>query len=89
MEYNYQGRTLTHLPVCLDFKNGKLYPNERPGLGVELDYKQLTKIAEITEPVTARAQTYFRPDGSITIGSTGVGRAPSPAALDLGIMGAS
>jgi galactonate dehydratase len=66
MEYNYEGRTLPHLPVCLDFKNGKLYPNERPGLGVELDYKQLTQIAEITEPVTARAQTYFRPDGSIT-----------------------
>jgi hypothetical protein len=36
------------------------------GLGVELDFKQLTQIAEITEPVTARAQTYFRPDGSIT-----------------------
>jgi len=66
MEYNYQGRTLPHLPVCLDFKDGKLYANERPGLGVEVDYKQLTKIAEITEPVTARAQTYFRPDGSIT-----------------------
>jgi galactonate dehydratase len=66
MEYNYQGRTLPHLPVCLDFKDGKLFANERPGLGVELDYKQLTKIAEITEPVTARAQTYFRPDGSIT-----------------------
>ena len=66
MEYNYQGRTLSHLPQCLDFKNGKLYPNDRPGLGVELDYKQLTQIAEFTEPVTARAQTYFRPDGSIT-----------------------
>ena len=66
MEYNYQGRTLEHLPQCLDFKNGKLYPNERPGLGVELDYKHLTQIAEFTEPVTARAQTYFRPDGSIT-----------------------
>ncbi len=66
MEYNFQGHTLPHLPVCLDFKNGKLYPNERPGLGVELDMKQLTQIAEITEPVNARAQTYFRPDGSIT-----------------------
>jgi L-alanine-DL-glutamate epimerase-like enolase superfamily enzyme len=66
MEYNYQGRTLPHLPVCLDFKDGKLYPNDRPGLGVELDMKQLKQIAEITEPVTARAQTYFRPDGSIT-----------------------
>jgi L-alanine-DL-glutamate epimerase-like enolase superfamily enzyme len=66
MEYNFQGRVLPHLPVCLDFKDGKLYPNERPGLGVELDMKQLTQMAEITEPVTARAQTYFRPDGSIT-----------------------
>jgi galactonate dehydratase len=66
MEYNYQGSTLDYLPKCLDFKDGKLYPNDRPGLGVELDLKLLTQIAEITEPVTARAQTYFRPDGSIT-----------------------
>ncbi len=66
MEYNFQGKTLAHLPVCLDFKNGKLYPNERPGLGVELDMKQLKLITEVTQPITARAQTYFRPDGSIT-----------------------
>ncbi len=38
MEYNYQGRTLPHLPVCLDFKEGKLYANDRPGLGVEFDF---------------------------------------------------
>lgn len=66
MEYNYQGKTLPHLPACLDFKNGKLYANERPGLGVELDRKRLKLLATVTEPVTARAQTYFRPDGSIT-----------------------
>lgn len=66
MEYNYQGRSLPWVPVCLDFKNGKLYPNERPGLGVQLDMKYLKQIAEFTEPITARAQTYFRPDGSIT-----------------------
>jgi galactonate dehydratase len=66
MEFNYGGRTLPHLPVCLDFKDGKLYPNERPGLGVELDMKQLTQIAEVTKYDTNRAQTYFRPDGSIT-----------------------
>ena len=67
MEYNFQGRTLPHLPVCLDFKNGKLYPERaaRAGRGTGYD-KQLTQIAEFTEPVTARAQTYFRPDGSIT-----------------------
>jgi L-alanine-DL-glutamate epimerase-like enolase superfamily enzyme len=66
MEYNYGGRTIPHMPVGLDFKEGKLYPNERPGLGVELDMKQLTQVAEFTERLTARAQTYFRPDGSIT-----------------------
>ncbi len=66
MEYNFQGKTLPHLPLCLDFKNGKLFPNDRPGLGVELDMKQLKLVTEITQPVTSRAQTYFRPDGSIT-----------------------
>jgi len=66
MEYNFQGRPFTYLPVCLDFKEGKLYPNDRPGLGVEADFKPLRQIAEITERVTSRAQTYFRPDGSIT-----------------------
>jgi galactonate dehydratase len=66
MEYNFQGKTFPHLPVCLDFKDGKLYPNERPGLGVELDMKPLTQITEITQYTTNRAQTYFRPDGSIT-----------------------
>ncbi len=53
-----------HLPVCLDFKQGKLWPNNRPGLGVELDMKQLKTIAEFTEPSTR--PVYFRPDGSIT-----------------------
>lgn len=66
MEYNYQGRTLPHLPVCLDFKEGKLYPNVRPGLGVELDMNQLTQIAEWTEPDFQRGQIYYRTDGSIT-----------------------
>jgi L-alanine-DL-glutamate epimerase-like enolase superfamily enzyme len=66
MEYNYQGRTLPHLPVSLDFKDGKLYPNDRPGLGVEVDFKQLTQIAEFTEPDFQRGQIYYRTDGSIT-----------------------
>ncbi len=65
----FESHTVTmenpHLPVCLDFKNGKLWPNDRPGLGVELDMKQLKMIAEFTQPGTPRA-VYFRPDGSIT-----------------------
>lgn len=65
-EYNYGSRTIPQMPVCVDFKNGKLWPNDRPGLGVELDLKQVKMISEVTQPVTNRAQTYFRPDGSIT-----------------------
>jgi L-alanine-DL-glutamate epimerase-like enolase superfamily enzyme len=66
MEYNYGGRTIPHMPAGLDFKEGKLYASDRPGLGVELDMKQLTHLADFTERVTARAQVYYRPDGSIT-----------------------
>jgi galactonate dehydratase len=66
MEYTFQGKSIPHVPQFVDFRNGKLYPNDRAGLGVEIDKKQLTQIAEITQPVTNRAQTYFRPDGSIT-----------------------
>jgi galactonate dehydratase len=66
MEYNFGGRTLAHLPQALDFRNGKLYANDRPGLGVEVDWTQLKMTAEFTQRITNRAQTYFRPDGSIT-----------------------
>ena len=66
MEYNYGGRTVAHLPQGLDFRNGKLYASDRPGLGVEVDWAQLKMIAEFTQHITNRAQTYFRPDGSIT-----------------------
>ena len=66
MEYNYQGRPLPHLPQCLNFKEGKLYPNDRPGLGVEVDFSQLEQIAEWTQPDIQTGQLYYRPDGSIT-----------------------
>jgi hypothetical protein len=55
----------SYLPALVDFKDGKLYPNDRPGLGVELDMKQLKQVAEVTQPGAAR-QMYYRPDGSIT-----------------------
>ena len=47
-------------------KEGKLYANDRPGLGVEVDLSQCKQILEVTKYDTNRAQTYFRPDGSIT-----------------------
>ena len=50
MEYNFGGRPIDYLPECLDFKNGKAYTNQRPGLGVTAEMKLLTQIGEVTEP---------------------------------------
>jgi L-alanine-DL-glutamate epimerase-like enolase superfamily enzyme len=65
--FEFTGRTgaWDYLPQCLTFNNGKIWPNERPGLGVEVDFKRLKMIAEFTEPITNRV-VYYRPDGSIT-----------------------
>ena len=64
MEYNYGGRPIDYLPECLDFKNGKAYRNDRPGLGVTPEMKLLTQIGEVTQP--GRKNVYYRPDGSLT-----------------------
>ena len=64
MEYNYGGRPIDYLPECLDFKNGKAYTNQRPGLGVTAEMKLLTQIGEVTEP--GRRNVFRRPDGSLT-----------------------
>ncbi len=64
MEFNYGSRPIDYLPECLDFKDGKVYPNERPGLGVRIEPKLLTQIGEVTEP--GRSNVYVRPDGSLT-----------------------
>jgi hypothetical protein len=51
------------LPRMYDFKEGKLWPNDRPGLGVEVDASKLTKIGEYD---TYRAGMLMNqhPDGS-------------------------
>ncbi len=54
-----------HLPQCLDFKNGKLWPNTRPGLGVQFDPKQAKLVAEVTQQVRP-IRLFRRADGSIT-----------------------
>ena len=64
LEYNFGGRTFNHLPEWLEFRNGKAYPNARPGLGVTLDMGPLTLIGEVTEP--GRRNVFKRPDGSLT-----------------------
>lgn len=56
---------VSYLPQCFDFKNGKLWLNDRPGLGVTFDEKQLPLLAEITEPAQP-TPIYRRPDGSVT-----------------------
>jgi len=35
----------------VDFKQGKVYVNERPGLGVTVDLKPLKPLSEVTQPV--------------------------------------
>jgi L-alanine-DL-glutamate epimerase-like enolase superfamily enzyme len=69
-EYNY-GATkpgegnISHLNEFLTFRDGKLWPNDRPGLGVALNMDSLKLIAEVDKPGLSRP-TYYRPDGSQT-----------------------
>jgi galactonate dehydratase len=58
-------REYPHLAEKYDFRNGKLWPNRRPGLGVTLDTKPLELQAEITERVRP-IPIFERPDGSFT-----------------------
>jgi galactonate dehydratase len=54
-----------HLPQHCDFRAGKLWPNSRPGLGVEFDPGRATLVAEVSEP-TRPVPVFRRPDGSLT-----------------------
>lgn len=54
-----------YLPVYVDFRQGKLWPSARPGLGVEFQPRAVQQIAEITEH-SAPVPLLRRPDGSIT-----------------------
>ncbi|MCC7176215.1 MAG: mandelate racemase/muconate lactonizing enzyme family protein [Bryobacterales bacterium] len=62
-EYNYADRGVEYLPEFLDFRAGRLYTNDRPGIGVSLDLKRVKFISSVTE--VGRRQFYLRPDGSI------------------------
>ena len=54
-----------HLPQHFDFRKGRLWPNERPGLGVEFDPRPARLVVEVTEP-RQPTPLFRRPDGSIT-----------------------
>ncbi|MGH9469773.1 MAG: mandelate racemase/muconate lactonizing enzyme family protein [Terriglobia bacterium] len=58
-------REYPHLPQSFDFRQGKMWPNKRPGLGVALDTKPLRLAFEVTEPYRPIPMLY-RPDGSYT-----------------------
>ena len=64
LEHYPGGPPVDYLPEWLDFKSGKAYTNQRPGLGVTADMKRLTQIGEVTEP--GRRNVLRRPDGSLT-----------------------
>ena len=64
MEYNQGERPVPYMPEFLECRNGKVWPNDRPGLGVSIDEKQLTFIEAMTE--AAPGVTQRRPDGSLT-----------------------
>ena len=58
------GMLVAYMPEFLECRNGKVWPNDRPGLGVSLDEKTLTFIEAMTE--AAPGPTHRRPDGSLT-----------------------
>lgn len=62
MEFNQHA--VPYLPDFLECRNGKVWPNDRPGLGITVDEAQLTFIEAMTEG--APGPTYLRPDGSPT-----------------------
>ena len=64
LEYNFGFKPIEYLPESFDFKNGKMWPNQRPGLGVTAEMKLLTQIGEVTQP--GRRNVFTRPDGSLT-----------------------
>jgi len=68
MEMTHGGRRdEPHLPEHFDFRDGKMWPNRRPGLGVVLDTKPLQLVAEITERARPLV-IHTRPDGSVVGG---------------------
>jgi galactonate dehydratase len=67
MEYNNGPNTPDYLGDFVDFRDGKLWPNDRPGLGVTIESNALTLIEEFTDGGPGPGgRTYLRPDGSPT-----------------------
>jgi galactonate dehydratase len=54
-----------YLTEGYDFRNGKLWPNRRPGFGVAVDTAKLIHVLDVTERYSS-IDTQRRPDGSVT-----------------------
>lgn len=66
MEMSGDGsRTWPYLPKVYDLKEGKLWPNDRPGVGVQVDRSKLTQISRY-DAYRAGMLLNQRPDGSFT-----------------------
>lgn len=75
MEYNQDERPVPYLPEFLECRNGKVWPNDRPALGVTVDERQLVFVEAVTEG--APAATQRRLDGSLRTGRS-AGRLQHP-----------
>ena len=64
MEYNQGERPVPYLADFLECRNGKVRPNDRPGLGVTVDERRLTFVEART--VGAAGASQRRLDGSLT-----------------------
>ncbi len=58
-------RPIPYLPKCYDFREGKMWPNTRPGLGVEFNPSGLKLLTEVTK-FAQNIPLFHRPDGSLT-----------------------
>jgi L-alanine-DL-glutamate epimerase-like enolase superfamily enzyme len=64
MEYNQGERPVPYLPEFLECRNGKVWPNDRPGLGLTVDERQLVFVEAVTEGAPGASQN--RLDGSLS-----------------------
>jgi L-alanine-DL-glutamate epimerase-like enolase superfamily enzyme len=66
MEMTSSGRRpWPYLPEAYDFHDGKLWPNDRPGLGITLDAGKLEQVGDYSERYTPIPMDH-RPDGTYT-----------------------
>jgi galactonate dehydratase len=58
------GHNVSEEAGMLERRNGKVWPNDRPGLGVTVDERQLAFVEAVTEGAPGASQK--RLDGSLT-----------------------